>query len=376
MRPYKSIREQLEGRVEDSYKPDQPGGLQQGRPDRFGAMQGQADRSSGLQGRVNDSGGRFHASLGEGYSRLQGKVEQRDLMGHLYRPMGGDPLGKSVTVLNGQNYTNPLQGKAEDDSLDSVLKASNFNLPLQRMTPKSDYNALSSNNFDLQTGRGRMQPTFSWGIGGWGVGSWGTDGWGIDEWPRYGWDAYRWQNGIQSNIGWDNMSFNQQRVRADLRLDPNFYQRPFQGNNRIPSISDMDTGWGIQPMARPQPLYADQNILWDAWYRQISNALYRNWNGRGQDPGLATLRITVRKNRRIEAQIVRCNNKAERFKKGLMDAVASLNGSAVLDFPNMSQRELVTFNSEFNASTDTARGAYSERSGEVETIRTRQRSGW
>ena len=366
-RPYRSIREQLEGRVEDSYKSDDSK-----------TQTGQLDKYSGLNGQVNDDAGRFHANLGDGFSKLKGKIEQRDLMGHMNRPFDGDPLGKSVKVLSGSNYNAPVQGKAEDDSLDSVLNASNFSLPLQRMTPKSDYNALSSTQGDLRSGRGYGQPSYTWGAGDWGIGGWAVDGWGIGEGDRYAWGVYGWDSRFpgrmqQNDWGWDTLSYNQQRLRADLRADPNFYQRPFRSNSKIPSIAPLNTnvGWGISPMDRPQPAYADQNILWDQWYRKVSDALYRNWNGRGQDPGLATLRITVRRNRTIQAQILKCNNPSERFKKNLLDAVASLNGSTVLDYPSMSQREIVSFNSEFNASTDTARGAFSERRGEIETVRTR-----
>ncbi|MBX9686336.1 MAG: hypothetical protein K2X27_06510 [Candidatus Obscuribacterales bacterium] len=291
--------------------------------------------------------------------KLRGKVEEKDRLEHLNRPLNGDPLGMSVKVLPGGAYTNTLQGSSDENSLDSALSSSNFNLPYSKMKPRNDWNALQSNqSANLRTHRYQTQPSWDvdeWGIGGWGVGDW---------------DVGTRRSGISGWVDINQNSLNQERLRADL-LDPNFYERPISGRSNIPSIRPLPrlNNWALPPMPPAQAAYAEQNILWDNWYKQISNALYANWKGRDAQPGEAVLRITVRRQRRINAELLRCNNHNESFKKSLLTAVAALNNTSVLDFPGASQKQIVSFESQFSAGTDTKPGAYSERQGELEKVR-------
>ncbi len=358
--PYnQSIRSQLEGRVEEKYDRDNL------------SMSGQLDSAEGRfhagTSQTNLQGGLFRSQNGT----LKGKVEDRFGLGHMLRPMEGDGLGKSVRVLSGSRQPAQLETNVnvQEDSLDSVLKSANFSL--RKMTPQSDYNALTSTRTDFYSGRRRGNPGFAWGIREWAVPGWGINGWGSLPYDRYSWDyGYGWQTGMD----WDSMRMSRDSLRADLRLDPNFYNRSRGVIGGIAPIRplNMNTSWHIQPLPKMAPLYTDQNVLWDIWYRQVSNALYKNWRNREREPGTATLRITVNKNRTIRAELIRCNTKSAGFKKNLMDAVASLNGSATLTFPNMSRRSVVVFDSEFNSALGATSGAYSDRSGEFEHYRMRR----
>ena len=353
-----SIREQLEGSVE---KRDEDPDLKRGSADSSWT-------SGALNYRKLDSE-QDSNSLKNGLdydSTLRGKVEERDRLEKLGR-LNADPLGKSVRVLSGQSYSNALEGSAENDSLDSVLSADHFNLPMQKMTPKTDYNALSNTTGYMQSGRGRGSalPEFAWGIKQYFPDDWGYGNRFYDE--EY---FYYYRNQLPG-INWDNRWFERQRLRADLVRGPNLYQRMPDVVAPVAPMS-RNINWGIRPMSMPPPAYSEQNILWDAWYQRISQELYRNWKGRGNEPGIATLRITILRGRKIEAQIVKTNNHSASFKKGLMDAVATLSGSAVLDFPSMSQKQIVSFDSAFTASTSTANGATSERKGDIEQVRIRR----
>ncbi len=312
---------------------------------------------------------------------LHGKVEDRDKADHILRPREGNPLSKSVRVLSGQATMNngvPLRGAADDDSLDSALKMDNFNL--KPMTPKSDWTAERSTTADLQSGRYRGPnyqqggQQFAWGINGWainngwGVGDWGIRGWGINGWAV----GNSWNGNNSFSSDWNRRMITQEQLKADLVSqggNANLNRNNSSGKMRPVPIPPQD--WGIQPMSAPAPAYADQNILWDAWYQSVSNALYRNWISAGQQPGEATIRIFVRQPRHIEAQILHSNNQAATFKSNLINAVARLNGSPILDFPSNSQKQAVSFDTVFTADASTASGAYSERKGELELVRIR-----
>ncbi len=373
-----SIRDQLEGKVEQNEEADP----EEKKVPRFSSS---LERNA-LQDQKYESQDMLFGDGLYDRSKLQGKVERQDLMNHLKRSFP-DLFGKSVRVLPGSDYSSILQGQADNSNLngsnlDNSLKAENFQLPLKAMTPRQDFSRLGS----IRQWRTKTVPEYRWSVGngwsignGWRVGNYWTVGipyrWGRgrDNWYGYYWGyntayggwqgnmpGYRRANRIQGQADWGNWDLPQN----NLAVDPNFYTRRLPGS--IPPIRpiNMNTnlGWGI-PL-RP----VDQSILWDAWYQKVSNAMYRNWAARGRQLGIATLRITVRRNKTIEAQILRVSTQAPDFKKNLLDAVASLNGNSVLDFPPNSQRQIVSFNCQFNASTNTANGAFSERSGEVERV--------
>jgi hypothetical protein len=252
---------------------------------------------------------------------LRGKVEARDKLELLSRPIAGyDELGRSVEVLSGA--AGALQGRVEDQSLDATLRNDNFNL--RKLNPRAD---LGSNG--LATMGNMMSNGFSWGIGdgggirmwqGWrnfsGGGGGGNANWQPD-WSAFAWDPSFDSRRVQSNVSWAN------QFKARGRLMPD------GSHNEIP--------WSIAG-AQTLPQIEERQIVWDAWYQNISKALYARWQNPGEHPD------------------------------SLLAAVQSLNGSSALDFPQQSAKTTVSFDSVFSAGLDTVHGAFSDRHNETERI--------
>ena len=314
------------------------------------------DNSGFLRGNVNTftSGASTNFLRGQtSTTTLQGRIQDYDKGLHLLRPMNGDdPLNRSVRVLSGQQ---PLQGTSQDETFDQALSANNF--VLTKQAPQTAPRWASPNmSVDESLSRITMTPNFAWSINGWWVDDWGA-GVGGRRNRRY----YQ-----QNNFAMDwSPYFDPSR----LRVDPGMYSQLSYPRTNI--------GWSVPPaqqMTPPvvTPVYAEQNITWDQWYQNVSAAMYRNWN-RGEQPGDATLRLTATRGRRIEAQILKCNNPNAGFRQSLISAVNSLNQSPILDFPAGSQKQVVTFDSAFSAGINTRAGAGSDRHGEIETITRRLR---
>lgn len=271
-------------------------------------------------------------------TRLNGKVEEKDKLEHLYRPANGNPLSKSVKVLSGQSYAALAPDGGKDVALDSVLRSDNFILPHQQMNLRQDLAADAGASTNPHAMRSNC-PTF------------------------FAWDT----------------AFDLRHVQASIRSTA-YYMPPSVAPERgelIPG-SSKNTAWDIPPVLRVvpplhpvAPLCEEKNVLWDTWYQKVSNALYHDWLGRGEQPGEATLHITVRRSRKIEADLLHSSNSSSTFRKNLLAAVASLNGSQVLDFPSQSMKQTVSFDSVFSAGADTIAGAYSDRRGEIEQVRVR-----
>jgi hypothetical protein len=312
-----------------------------------------------LNGHVEGFGGplRSEIPIKDGSdSRLNGRVDDHNFL--LRANKAGDPLSRSVKVLSGLN---PLQGRSDNTSLDSNLSTDNFNLPVRKMNPAMD--DPRANQAALNAMRNSMTPGFSWGVGQWNVNEWG--GWVTG--PNPGGPV--WVGGWSNSFNWDS-GFEPGHMRVTLPTTTPKWGIPSISAQLNPPNDSNNTSWAIQPMTMPAPGFDEKNILWDAWYQQVSRALYQNWQGRGEQPGQATLHITVRRPRQITAELVRSNNLSPAFKSGLMTAIASLNGSSILDFPSQSMKQSVGFDSVFCAGNDTMAGAFSDRHGEFEQIRT------
>lgn len=285
---------------------------------------------------------------------LQGRVEGYTKGLHMLRPIvGDDPLNRSVRVLSGAPG---LRSDAKDETLDQALSANNFVLPSAPSRPQTPKWASPNMQVDPSLSRITMSPNFAWSINGWWVDDWG---YGYGRGRRY----YQVSNFA---MDWDS-SFDSRR----MRVDPSMYSQVTYPRTNV--------GWGVPnvpPMriapVPPPPVYTEQNISWDQWYQNVSSALYGNWR-RGEQPGDATLRITVARGRRIDAQILKCNNSSPGFRQSLLAAVSSLNQSAVLDFPAGSPKQTVNFDSAFSAGLNTTSGAGSDRHGEIEQVTIRRR---
>ena len=194
----------------------------------------------------------------------------------------------------------------------------------------------------------------------------------------YPWDENSWSVSAPGG-GYELDNWRMQIDGVHATMPNRFGNRGFNpppGNMgpSFPPIQPMDmsplrnTPSQIQPLY-VQPVFVDQNIAWDEWYKNVSDALYRNWAKINSLPGEAKLRISVNRGRKIDAQIITTNNYKPSFKTSLTTAVQSLNGSSILEFPKMSDRSSVNFDSVFTSGTTVSSGAYSERTNDVERVR-------
>ncbi len=326
---------------------------------------------------------------------LHGRVEQRNGVEKLNRPLAGQMgLNESVRILSGRESLNgqAMEGltnaASKEEVLEKTLNSNNFELntntspnSYQKLNPKSDWDSLSSASSTMRTSKRpcRRCPgayMMYWernqaGQGSGGPWDYGYGNWVILSMPGGGDDSWRLQV---------------DKVKASLAVPQTtsslFPDNRWQGNfppNRssfpqTPLLSSKD--WAIAPVQpgppASKPFFVDQNIGWDAWYKTISDALYKNWSSINSLPGEAKLRISVRPGRNISAEIISTDNFKPEFKSGLSRAVASLNGSAILDFPQASQRHAVSFDSVFTAGTKNNSGAYSERTNDIEHIKIRK----
>lgn len=96
-------------------------------------------------------------------------------------------------------------------------------------------------------------------------------------------------------------------------------------------------------------------LAWEAWHHQLSAAIYKRWSEIASIPGMSTIRLTITRDRQITPQIIKsCGSPA--FDRVLLDAIMSLNGNPGLTFPARSQRQQVTMEADYIASTDVQPG--------------------
>lgn len=291
---------------------------------------------------------------------LEGKVEKKDALERVVRPGNGgngEVLNRSVKVLSG--FT---AARADDFTLDSLLKEDNFNLPYHKLNPQPDqlFSSEAGANAGLRRQPGRLnwqsrnfEPPEDWNL------------------PQPG-TRLPCDKCLRARLAWQR-AFELQRVQARLStpeaLDPAGFQAFIPKNQAAGfPFTRLSKRQEISPSPPPQ-IYEEKSVLWDAWYDRVSNALYQNWLGKGRQPGEATLQVSVRRPRQIQAEVLHSSNQSPAFKQSLQDAVASLNGSPVLDFPGQSMKQQVSFSTVFSAGVNTASGAFSERRGDIEQVR-------
>ena len=296
--------------------------------------------------------------------RLNGKVTEQDRLERLYRPNNGNPLNRSVRVLPSGESRLPLDN--EDVSLDSALQTDNFKLHYLPMNPRQDKPDNLNRSANALNLRNSVQGDL-----------WRTDDWQLDVRQR----LPRWNSGrpcgrcIRPAPNFNDLDFASRHLQANMLVTPPAVAPPGAWSlpNNFPRITTElpQRPPLIPPLPPPAPIYEEKNVPWDDWYQKVSGALYQKWQVRGQEPGEATLSITVHRQRKVEATLLRSSNPSSSFKQNLLSAVTALNNSPVLEFPANSLKQVVHFNSVFSAGTDTAAGAYSERGGEYEHIRIR-----
>lgn len=91
-------------------------------------------------------------------------------------------------------------------------------------------------------------------------------------------------------------------------------------------------------------------LAWEKWHHQLSEAIYTRWQRVARDAGKATLRVTITRDRRISAQIMRSNG-GQAFDAVITEAIESLQNNPGLTFPEQSQRDHVSFEADYIAAS-------------------------
>ncbi len=99
----------------------------------------------------------------------------------------------------------------------------------------------------------------------------------------------------------------------------------------------------------------EMTLAWERWHKQLSQTIYTRWQGMAQDPGRATVRITVTSNRTIRAQILRSTGGRE-FDTVILAAIESINNNQGLTFPAKSVRDHVSFEADYIAASNVTPG--------------------
>jgi len=99
----------------------------------------------------------------------------------------------------------------------------------------------------------------------------------------------------------------------------------------------------------------EMTLAWERWHKQLSQTIYTRWQSMAQDPGRATVRITVTSNRTIRAQILRSTG-GRAFDTVILAAIQSIDSNQGLTFPAKSVREHVSFEADYIAASDVTPG--------------------
>jgi hypothetical protein len=137
----------------------------------------------------------------------------------------------------------------------------------------------------------------------------------------------------------------------------------FAGGPQAPSGAPLNGNVNSNDFAQPPKNFdigADRGsremvLAWERWHHQLSQAIYERWQRVAQDPGKATIRVTVTRDHHISAQVLNCNG-APSFQGEIMLAINSLEGNPGLTFPLKSERQQVSFEADYIAATDVKPG--------------------
>lgn len=108
-------------------------------------------------------------------------------------------------------------------------------------------------------------------------------------------------------------------------------------------------------------------LAWEQWHKQFSKAIYDNWSKVADEPGRATLRVQVTRNRQVTIAVVSSTG-SRRFDRVLIDTIQALQGNPGLTFPSKSQRNVVAFEADYMAASNVDPG-YSWVKDDYETVK-------
>ena len=161
------------------------------------------------------------------------------------------------------------------------------------------------------------------------------------------------------------------RASAGL-VDTSAFKPTLNGNAR-----QDDTRLGIVQkddfkLPRGFDLGAERNskeltLAWEKWHKQFSQAIYERWSSVADEPGRATVRVSVDRNRNIQIAFLNPSGSG-RFDNKLRSVIESLNGNPGLTFPSKSQRPSVSFEADYIAATNVTPG-YSWVKNDYEKVR-------
>lgn len=92
-------------------------------------------------------------------------------------------------------------------------------------------------------------------------------------------------------------------------------------------------------------------VAWERWHHQLSQAIYTRWSQYCDEPGRATVKLTVNSDRSMQVVMVQSSGDP-RFDSNLLRAILSLNGNPGLTFPSQSTRQQVSLESDYIAGRD------------------------
>lgn len=108
-------------------------------------------------------------------------------------------------------------------------------------------------------------------------------------------------------------------------------------------------------------------LAWEKWHKQFSQAIYDRWSSAADEPGRATVRVTVNKDRQVTVAFMNSNG-SRRFDRKLESVIAGLSGNPGLTFPSKSQRSVVSFEADYIAAHNVTPG-YSWVKDDYEKVR-------
>ncbi len=108
-------------------------------------------------------------------------------------------------------------------------------------------------------------------------------------------------------------------------------------------------------------------LAWEKWHKQLSATIYERWSSIADEPGRATVRVTVDRNKQIQVAFVNSDG-SPRFDHKLRAVIEDLRGNPGLTFPTKSQRPMVSFEADYIAAHNVTPG-YSWVKNDCEKVR-------
>ena len=124
-------------------------------------------------------------------------------------------------------------------------------------------------------------------------------------------------------------------------VDSTAFAAPLSPSNAPLSAGVVDTNAFAQPPKNfdigAERGSKEMTLAWEKWHHQLSQAIYERWQRVAQDPGKATIKVTVTRDHHIVAQVISCQA-GEGFEQEILMAIQSLDRNPGLTFPSESQK--------------------------------------